>query len=431
LDSSGLFVIVSTLSGIFTNITGTVVVQSGAGILVQTQSGAFITLGSGVAVVASGISVQLLSGLIVTQSGGIYPSLGIGGEYLPTLPTLSSGMPALFMQDVNGRLIVTNSGQTVTVQSGLTVTAIASSPLYVTNTASSPLYVQSGLQIVEQSGRFSIISGQNAVVEFAAGVFNPVPPVITSGQPTVLQTDANGFLMVNLLSGSMVTQSGGYWPSLGVGGGYTPVLPTLASGGATIIMQDVNGRLIVTNSGQTVTVASGLFVQAVMSISGIGTAVLVSGLAVMTATTISGNYVLATASSPLYITNAASSPIYVQSGLVITLTQVISGQALFVQNSGPFYTNTVYTSSLAVGTSGVVIQGTSGAHMIMVKLMTSGLMWIGTLPGLNSGAGFMLAGDPTTNQLAGVQLPWNNAAGLGVISMTSTAATAKLGYMVT
>ena len=249
-----------------------------------------------------------------------------------------SGQPVAL---TSGTLIIGQSGLNVVIQSGLNVN------------------IGSGIGIIQASGAYIINdSGVRVVIQSGAPVSlqSGLPVNIGSGVGVTIQSISGTYFQ--LLSGLIVTQSGGFWPSLGIGGGYVPVLPTLASGGATIIMQDVNGRLIVTMSGQNVTTS--------MS----GNAVFVSG----TVNILSGAYVNLGSNTVVSIGSGIS---FQMSGANVIATVTVSSGLGVIPPVFSFI-NTTYWLKVT-GASGGIVLGSGAVQSIALRALptNSGLILVG------------------------------------------------------
>jgi hypothetical protein len=114
----------------------------------------------------------------------------IGGQYLSSLPTLTTGQTAALQVDSNGRVIVTVDNSSIAV---------------------------SGTVAATQSGGWTMATNADGTVTpgtapakalVIAGVYNTSPPTPSSGQVVGLQVDANGQLLCNVNQIVTVTVTG-------------------------------------------------------------------------------------------------------------------------------------------------------------------------------------------------------------------------------
>lgn len=326
-------------------------------------------------------SVTLISGQAVVTTR--YLPVQIAGG-----TTLVSGAVGWISVDQYGNLKLASgtqvslSGLQVITQSGVWVIAdvevIVSSGLNVIVQSGAPVSLQSGLQVNIGSGVGVIISGQTVVG--ASGLY-----VQISGQGILISGQT-----VAVASGLFVQMSGQ---------------------GALISGQTVVGAsgLYVQISGQGVTVASGLFVsQAVTSLSG-QWVITQSGVQVYQPTaSLSGQYVVisgqgVTLGSGVAVV-ASGLAVILQSGLAVVVPTTVSGNVFVINTSG-----TQFPSSPGI------------RHL--VKLLNSSVVFIAGDASVNSGTGYLLAGDPMTDLGAQIKVTVNNLNKLYGIAQTSSQAT--------
>ncbi len=116
--------------------------------------------------------------------------------------------------------------------------------------------------------------------------------------------------------------------------------------------------------------------------------------------------------------------VVVASGAIV----VVSGQPVVVASGTQVnqVTPTALTGNIFhVGSSGTQFPPSAGV-LHKVRMMASGIIFLGGDASVNSGVGFMLAGDPTTNPLASVDIEVNNLNKVYGISLTSGAVVSYL-----
>lgn len=311
----------------------------------------------------------------------------------------------------------------------------------------------SGLQVITQSGVW-VIADVEVIV--SSGLV-----VIVSGQPVAISGAPVGLVSGTLISSVMSIYSGlGVVPTSGIGvlvqtqsGGFVTLGSGVAVGASGLYVQ-ISGQGVLI-SGQTIVGASGLYVQ----ISGQG--VLISGQGVL----ISGQTVVA--ASGLYVqisgqgvlisgqTVIGASGLYVQisgQGVTISGQTVVVASGLYVQMSGQGVT---LGSGVAVVASGLAVILQSGLAVTvpttvsgnvfliadtseqfpnsagvrhLVKLLISNVVFIAGAASVNSGTGYMLAGDPMTDVGAQMDVKVNNLNKLYGIALTSGAPIAFLSF---
>ena len=203
---------VSTRSGDYVNISGTVTVQSGS----------YVNIGSGVGVVTS-ISGQavFVSGIVDLKSGA-YVNIGSGVGVVTSI----SGQ-AIF---ISGTVAI-NSGSYVNVGSGVGVVLNPAyiSGLFIENTASSPIFVASGLFV--QGALTASMSGQAVFVSGIVGLLSGSYVNIGSGVGVITSISGQAVF----ISGIVDLKSGAY---VNIGSGVGVV--TSISGQAVFVSGTVN-----------------------------------------------------------------------------------------------------------------------------------------------------------------------------------------------
>jgi hypothetical protein len=345
-----------------------------------TQSGIWSTrlqdgVGSAITSDARGterpLSVQILdaSGNQITAFGGaggtasnfssVFPSTGtaIGGEYLTSPPTLTTGNMWPFQLDVNGNLKVN----------------VAVGGAGGTSSNFSAAFPSVGTGI--------------------GGEYLTSPPTLTTGNMWPFQLDVNGNLKVNIIAGAAAggtsSNFSAAFPGAGtaIGGEYLTTPPTLTSGNMAAVQVDQNGRIIISPSTVTVAQASGTSGQGGSLAMG---AVTTSAPTYITAQTdplsldVNGNLRITGA-----VTQSGSWSV-AQSGNWSTRTQDGSGNALS-STSGALNVN-ISSSGVVQSVTGSGTFTTSDTHFPATQALGDGM----SNPTV-TGIGSFLAGWDSTN----------------------------------
>lgn len=281
----------------------------------------------------------------------------------------------------------------------------------------------SGLQVITQSGVW-VIADVEVIVSSGLVVIVSGQPVAISGQPVALTSGTLISSIITVYSGLFISQvpsslSGQYVQISGQGILISGQTVVVASG--LFVQMSGQGALI---SGQTVVGASGLYVQ----ISGQGVTV-ASGLFVSQAvTSLSGQWVITQSGVQVYQPTASLSGQYVViSGQGVTLGSgvavVASGLAVILQSGlAVVVPTTVSGNVFVINTSGTQFPSSPGIRHL-VKLLNSSVVFIAGDASVNSGTGYLLAGDPMTDLGAQIKVTVNNLNKLYGIAQTSSQAT--------
>lgn len=190
--------VTAAVSGSVTALSGSLVgLHSGAWVQARggvTVSG-FVSIYSGLVAVSSG-EIHVISGQLIAKTSGELAAVGI---YQPVAPTIASGQVAPARVDVNARLLIALSGESITISSGVIDMGIMSGLVGI---LSGEVHVMSG-QVSIQSGAFVSISGQPTIYTPTSVWTNEVIQVTAASGGAAIPSNTVKSMKIKSLSGGI------------------------------------------------------------------------------------------------------------------------------------------------------------------------------------------------------------------------------------